>query len=290
MRPGLAAAVLIGLATLPTPARSPAQDRAPLLGPLTRAQLKTPPYAEWFDSQYSRYQPGAESVAALRSRLTGVSIETYFGTWCGDSRRQVPRLVRLLDLAGFDENRLSLVGLSDQRMEFKQAPGNPERKRYVHRTPTIVVLRDGAEVGRIVETPTTSLEADLIAILEGRGPEPRYGAEAFVHRLFTDMPGAEAMKALGAAGPEVAKRSSPESLWHYAEHDLLKNGRADEARALLVLYLSQNPRSVMGEVLMTEALLTLGRKDEAKAAAGRALALEPTNERALRAQARLREP
>jgi len=282
--------VLIGLATLPTTARSPAQDRPLLVGPLTKEDLRTPPHSEWFDAQYSRYQPTAETLSALRPRLPGISIEAYFGTWCGDSRRQVPRLARLLDLAGFEETRLTLVGLSDRRMEFKQAPGNPEAKRYVHRTPTVVILRDGAEIGRIVETPTTSLEGDLLAILEGRGPTPRYGAEAWVHRLFTDLPAADAMKMLAKSGPEVSKLGSPDSLWHYAEHDLLKNGKADEARAVLELHLSLNPRSVLGEVLMSEALLALGRKDEAKAAVARALALEPTNDRALRVEARLRVP
>ena len=289
-RPGLAVALLIGFVTLPTTARTRAQDKAPLVGPVTRADLRKPPQSEWFESQYSRYQPAADALSGLRTRLAGVSIEAYFGTWCGDSRRQVPRLVRLLELSGFEETGLRMVGLSDRRMEFKQAPGNPERKRHVHRTPTIVVLRGGLEVGRIVETPSASLEADLLAILEGRGPEPRYGAEAWVHGLFTDLSASEALSALATGGPEVTKRSNPDSLWHYAEHDLLKNGRAMEAKAVLDLHLSLNPKSVAGEVQMSEALLALGRREEAKAAIGRALALEPANDQALRVAARLREP
>jgi len=267
-----------------------AEERSILIGSVTRADLKTPPYSEWFDGQYSRYQPDPQSVEKLRPLLKGVSVEAYFGTWCGDSRRQVPRLVRLLDLAGLEEQRLGLVALSDRAMEFKQSPGHPEAKRYVHRTPTIVVVRDGREIGRIVETPALSLEADLVAILEGQGPAPKYGAEAWVHHLFTDLPPEDAMKALLTGGAEVAKRGDPDSLWHYAEFDLLKNGRALEARAVLDLHLQLNPRSVNGHILMSDALLALGRKAEARAAVERALAIEPANDRALRAAAKLREP
>jgi len=267
-----------------------AQERPILVGSMSRADLKAPPYSEWFEGSYTRYQPDPAILERLRPLLGGVSVEAYFGTWCGDSRRQVPRLIRLLDLAGFDDRQLSLVGLSDRAMEFKQAPGHPEAKRYVHRTPTIVVVREGREIGRIVETPAASIESDLLAILEGRGPASKYGAEAWVHRLFTDLPSEEAMKALAAGGPEVLKRSDPDSLWHYAEYDLLKNGRAREAKAVLDLHLELNPRSVVGHVLMSDALVALGLREEAKRAIDRALAIEPGNDRARRAAAKLREP
>ncbi len=279
----------LGLSLL-VPGVVSADERPILVGRVTRADLQTPPYSEWFDGQYTRYQPDAASVLQLRPLLAGTSIEAYFGTWCGDSRRQIPRLTRLLDLAGLDERRLSLIALSDRAMEFKRSPGHPEAKRHVHRTPTIVIVRDGREIGRIVETPAQSLEADLLAILEGRGPAPKYGAEAWVHHLFTDLTPEDAMKELRSGGPEVLKRSDPDSLWHYAEHDLLKNGRALEAKAVLDLHLELSPRSVIGHILMSDALVGLGRNEEARRAIERALAIEPKNDRALRAAASLREP
>lgn len=283
------ASIALALAFLTTTGAG-AQERPILVGSMSRADLKSPPYSEWFDGQYARYQPDPASLERLRPLLGGVSLEAYFGTWCGDSRRQVPRLIRLLDLAGFDDKQLNLVGLSDRAMEFKQAPGHPEAKRYVHRTPTIVVVREGREIGRIVETPAASIESDLLALLEGHGPAPKYGAEAWVHRLFTDLAAEEAMKALATGGPEVLKRSDPDSLWHYAEYDLLKNGRAREAKAVLDLHLELNPRSAIGHLLMSDALVALGLRDEAKQAIDRALAIEPGNDRARRASAKLREP
>ena len=260
----------------------------PLVGSVSRSELRVQPFSDWFDPQYSKYQASEALVADLGKSMDGVSIEAYFGTWCGDSRRQIPRLIRILDLASVDESRLTLVALSDQQMQFKRSPMRSEAKRYIHRTPTIVVLRQGVEIGRIVETPSETIEADLLAILRGKGPAAKYGAEAWVHHLFTDLPSDEAEKRLATADAEVAALSSPDSLWHYADQDLMKNGRPREAKAVLDLHLRLNPRSVTGHVVMADALAELGRKAEALVEAEKALSLDPKDGRAQRTAARLR--
>lgn len=252
-----------------------------LIGVITRADLERTPFSEWFQNRYASYTPAAPLLDEMRTRIADVSVEAYFGTWCGDSKRQVPRLLRVLKDAGFDESRLSLYGLSDRLMEFKQAPGRPEAKRRVHRTPTFVLVRDGREIGRIVETPKVTLESDILGILKGQGPAPRYGAEARVNDIFVDSAPDGFEAALAAADPEIMKGSNPDSLWHYAEHDLLKNGHPGGAKAVLDLHLKHYPKSVEGHVLMAEALVALGRKPEALEAVESALAIEPKNSRAL---------
>ena len=259
---------------------APKSEDGVLVGPLTRADLQASPFADWFQSRYKDYRTTPAEIEQLRGRLANVSIEAYFGTWCGDSRRQIPRLLRVLDDAGFDERRLSLYGLSNQANQFKQSPGRQEAKRRIHRTPTIVLVRDGKEIGRVVETPEGTLEADVLRIVNGQGPAPKYGAEALVNDIFIDTPASGFEAALQAATPAIEARSDPDSLWHYAEFDLLRNGRPAEARAVLELHLKSHPRSVQGHVLMGEALSALGRKAEALASVERALAIEPNNGRA----------
>lgn len=275
----------------PAHAQTPSSSGAPMLvGAISRADLEKEPFSEWFSRRYEGYAPALSVLGELRPRLADVSVEAYFGTWCGDSKRQVPGLLRILSDAGFDESRLSLYGLSDRLLEFKQAPGRPEAKRRVHRTPTFVVLRDGRELGRIVETPEATLEVDILNILKGNGPTPKYGAEARVHDVFVDSPAGGFEAALAAAATDIARRSEPNSLWHYAEHDLLKNNHPTEAKAVLDLYLKANPRSVRGHVLMAEALVALGRKREALESVERALAINPLDDQARRAAEKLRQP
>ncbi|MEO8360410.1 MAG: hypothetical protein ABI672_10305 [Vicinamibacteria bacterium] len=261
-----------------------------LIGAVTRADLEAAPFSEWYQSRHDGYRPAVDTIAELKTRLADVSVEVYFGTWCGDSKRQVPRLLRILRDTGFDERRLSMYGLSDLPMEFKQAPEHPEAKRRIHRTPTIVIVRDGREIGRIVETPGTTLEADILAITKGQGPSPKYGAEARVNDLFIDTPSATFESALKQAAPDIASRTNPDTLSRYAEFDLLKNGHSAEARAVLEVYLKDHSSSAQGHVLMAEALNALGRKREAIDSVQRALALDPKNDRALALAQSLRPP
>ena len=46
------------------------------------------------------YQPDAEAVAALAAHGESTEVTVAFGTWCGDSRNWVPRLLRSLEAAG----------------------------------------------------------------------------------------------------------------------------------------------------------------------------------------------
>jgi hypothetical protein len=46
--------------------------------------------------------------------------------------------------------------------------------------PTIIVEQKGAEIGRIIEFPVTSLEKDLLTILRKEKYQPNY------HQLKTD--------------------------------------------------------------------------------------------------------
>jgi hypothetical protein len=86
------------------------------------------------------------------------------GTWCGDSRDQVPRMQAILAALGarspFEPPRL----LGIDRSKSADAKAFPFGK--VELVPTIVVTAGGAEIGRIVETPKSgSVEEDLVRIL-----------------------------------------------------------------------------------------------------------------------------
>ena len=91
----------------------------------------------------------------------GVEIYMLFGTWCHDSKREVPRLLSLLNKLDVPENQINLIGLN-----FKKNDSQDRGKKFqIKKTPTFVFLRNQKEIGRIVEMPEISLEADLLKIL-----------------------------------------------------------------------------------------------------------------------------
>lgn len=113
-----------------------------------------------FDA-HPRFAEGYEAFEADSLALPeNVSVLLFFGTWCHDSEREVPRLLKLLETAGLSEDKLKLIALDYRKRE----PEGRATKFNVRYTPTAIFIRDGEEVGRIVERPNTSLYEDINAM------------------------------------------------------------------------------------------------------------------------------
>ena len=110
------------------------------------------------------YRPDPGTMAALRAVDAPFQLEVFMGTWCGDSRREVPRLLRVLEGLDKDLYSLDLVAVSRR---FRQ-PAEQLRARAITNVPTIIVSRGGLELGRLVEHASgADMESDLVAILNG---------------------------------------------------------------------------------------------------------------------------
>ena len=108
----------------------------------------------------------AYSVDALQFALpTTLEIQVMFGTWCHDSEREVPRLLKILDALGVGDERVTLIALDWDKRE----PRGRARDAGVKFTPTFIFYLDGSEAGRIVERPEVSLEQDIERIVS---PQP----------------------------------------------------------------------------------------------------------------------
>jgi hypothetical protein len=144
-----------------------------LFGRVTREDIAE--NIEGWDAEYGTYRPDSTVVTALRERLRGVRVVCVFGTWCSDSKREVPRLWKVLDEAEYPVSRVEMFAVGSSR--FTKEMGVPEtvlewstdvKSWYdVAAVATIIVSRGGKELGRIVEAPGTSIEADLLRFIEG---------------------------------------------------------------------------------------------------------------------------
>lgn len=113
---------------------------------------------EGFQDIYKEYQPENLLDSIL---FRDIDIYVLFGTWCHDSQREVPRLLRILNTLDIPDNQIHLIGLDFTKNE----PLDRGRDFKIKKTPTFVFLRNQKEIGRIVEMPMLSLEADLLKIL-----------------------------------------------------------------------------------------------------------------------------
>ncbi|MFB0517001.1 MAG: thiol reductase thioredoxin [Candidatus Neomarinimicrobiota bacterium] len=141
-----------------------------LLGVVDRAELGKEPYSKWFVSEYEAYDLDRAVLDSLKGLLADIDIEIFMGTWCSDSRREVPRFYKILDSLGFSDQRVRLVGLD----RGKVSPGHEEKGMNIHHVPTFIFYLDQVEIGRIIETPVQSLEQDMKAIITGAPYIPNY--------------------------------------------------------------------------------------------------------------------
>jgi len=134
-------------------------SRPILIGWLNQQQIFDP--LPEFRLEKEKYQPDTESVEILKKTTADVQIIVFLGTWCSDSKREVPRFLKIMELVQNPKITFKLLGLDRSK---RDAEGLAE-KYQVEYVPTFVVLHDEKEIGRIVETPTLGLEQDLIEIL-----------------------------------------------------------------------------------------------------------------------------
>lgn len=161
----LVIAVALGaMACASAPAPVPREQRVvkadkPPLGRVERADIEALP--AWQQAQ-ERAQVEEEGARALRTVASGATVRVFLGTWCGDSRRELSRFWKALDAAGGAVPFTIEYVAVDRTL---QAPGGLAEGQSLLYVPTFIVVRDGKEVGRIVESAETSIEQDLASLL-----------------------------------------------------------------------------------------------------------------------------
>ncbi len=163
---GIVAAAAFGASCASVPQAAPAGedgDEPVLLGPLSRQRIESE-LPDWVEAQITAQPDLAAAVRLAEIGGPEVEVTVYLGTWCDDSRRELARLWRAVDLAGgslpFD---LTYLGVDRE----KRRPASVVAGARLDYLPTFVVRRGGEELGRIVEQSPGGIEADLAALVAG---------------------------------------------------------------------------------------------------------------------------
>jgi len=120
------------------------------------------------------YQPQESALQLLRCYTEPVTVLIFFGSWCSDSKREVPHFFTTLDLIKNKNISAQLFGLDRTK---KDAAGFAEAFK-IEKVPTFIFLRGvrdfsiasttatSGELGRIIETPAITLEQDWVNALK----------------------------------------------------------------------------------------------------------------------------
>jgi hypothetical protein len=124
-------------------------------------QVLEQPWHYPFRQRYDTVQVKTPIVDLLKTMADSIDVYVFFGTWCSDSRREVPRFLKVADGAHLRSEQLHLYALD----RTKKSSDGVSDAFAITMVPTFVVKKHDRELGRIVESPTLSVEEDILNIL-----------------------------------------------------------------------------------------------------------------------------
>jgi tetratricopeptide (TPR) repeat protein len=237
-------------------------------------------YKDWYEKSYSSYTVDSATATILAPQLKNKTIEIFLGTWCGDSKREVPRMLKVLQTAQVDTANIKLIFVDNADATYKQSPQHEEAGKFIHHVPTFIVYDGNKEISRIVESPVVSLEKDLLAITTKQAYIPNYKAALYwqqkvkhTNKKMSD----EQLATLATTIKPLCKHSGELNAVGYI---LMAQKKYTQAINILKLNTFLYPTTANTFDSLGEAYLKKGNKDEAITCYQKVLALDAKNENA----------
>ncbi len=118
-----------------------------LKGIISRQVLLADTSFKWYAEGLKGFTVRTDAREALEKNKDSIRLLVFIGTWCEDSHFIIPKLYATADAAGFPDKNISLIGVDRNKTTL----GNLTETLNVKNVPTIIVLKNGVETGRIVE-------------------------------------------------------------------------------------------------------------------------------------------
>ena len=138
-----------------------------LIGFTTREAFNDTSFSWWWNSAYNMYEVDSVAAAVLKEKLKDIDITVVMGSWCSDSRREVPHFYKLLDEIGYPADKITLINVDRE----KHGKGDEADSLNINFVPTFIFYKEGKELGRIIEMPYETLEKDIQEIITGKNEE-----------------------------------------------------------------------------------------------------------------------
>jgi thiol-disulfide isomerase/thioredoxin len=104
-------------------------------------------YGKWYRTSYNMYTADTAILSALEKNKSKAHFVIFGGTWCEDTQFVLPKFFKLQEKSGVPDNAITFFGVN----RAKKSLGSIAEAFDVVNVPTIIVMKDGKEVGRVVE-------------------------------------------------------------------------------------------------------------------------------------------
>ena len=134
-------------------------------GFISRQELANDSSFTWFLQNQKDYTPDQSALKALRANKDSINIIAFGGTWCSDTKYILPKFYVLSDASGLSPDRITLIGVDLNKKTIQHL----SEAFNVTNVPTFIVMKNGKEIGRVVEYGTTGMfDRELGQIIAGK--------------------------------------------------------------------------------------------------------------------------
>ena len=126
------------------------KDHKMLVGIINRELIANDTAFGWFNENSKYGQPDPIAVGVFQLEKSKFKMVVFGGTWCEDTQNLLPKFYQLIKASGYPENQVTLIAVDRK----KQTINNLNTVYNITNVPTFIVLKDGKEVGRVVEYGT----------------------------------------------------------------------------------------------------------------------------------------
>jgi hypothetical protein len=132
-------------------------------GLITKYLFQNQPLFTWYKQNQESYHPKDSLLTAMSlAAPKKYAIVLFGGSWCDDTQFILSRFFKLQELSGYPDSCIDFFAVDRE----KKTIGNISAAFQVSRVPTIIVFKEGKEIGRVVEYGISgNWENDLLSLL-----------------------------------------------------------------------------------------------------------------------------
>jgi thiol-disulfide isomerase/thioredoxin len=115
---------------------------------------------------YASYNIDKEKVAEISAGLNSreIHIVAVLGTWCGDTKEQLPVLQKILDNLSDNNISIDYIGVNRDKL----AGETDISSLGIIFVPTFIIYENNKELGRIVEVPEGTMEEHIYKVINNK--------------------------------------------------------------------------------------------------------------------------
>ncbi len=102
---------------------------------------------KWYNSSANGYKSDTATLSAFERMKNKVQFVVFGGTWCEDTQFILPKFFKLQEMSGVADNAITFFAVN----RAKKSLGSITEAFNIINVPTIIVMKEGKEIGRVVE-------------------------------------------------------------------------------------------------------------------------------------------